>query len=686
MANNEYEFLKKSINDYLAEENVDYVLLLSGKWGTGKTYLINEIVTPQGAQVDKSTSNKVWKMLKSLVFSIGDMFRFILLDLIFQLLFILLSFFWEGFLGCFKIIERLFYFSKVSARYISLNGVSSVETLNTLLFLSINSRHPEKRLHFIKSFYVALSHIPILSTITNVYMQIITSSHYMGDQCPIIFDDVERCGLSGGELFGFLKKFQDEFKVPIVLVGDEEKLPGALGISSEIYSEIKEKLIGRTLVKHANIEDIINQFVLRLELQQEAFPDVIEMCISLFKMFRDYKDESGRVYENLRAFKISIAEIGRCLDNLEPRFRENNEFLVRFLKIGIALKYAVQVGRFTKENWDENIEEDGKGQFPTTIVEQFLKTLNETSFEFASMYPILSLDMWKNILFGEVLDWGEINTFIGQNCEQFKKDMVKSYEKFIHFDVMKKEDIEECLKQLEKEIRNKEIVAMVEIFRVYSVKASLLSAHECVYSDTSKNERVQLRTELEQYVNGLLKEDKLQIDEDDLQMIGPRFGRSPLVKIVENPQQFFTDVLQQSVAKYNVNKQERMVTFLKEGKIQQFVDVLTEDFQGKVLFTRDGVITPASFIELLTKLEPNELHAILQAFEDRYHFNVVNWNEYFKWCIPEKEALLEMVRLLNVEVDKVKGEDCYQAYRYIQFINDIEKVLHRINEVSLSND
>ena len=154
-------FLKKSIKGYLVATNVDYALLLSGKWGCGKTYLINEVIN----ECDKDTNvNKI----------------------------------------C----------------YVSLNGVATIDVLKTRLILSLGlsrrsrwfqwSRWARGGKTLVSSCISLFDNIPWVALLSRAFVgikQLILDGNII--KRSLVLDDIERSGINIEELFGFLRVYQE---------------------------------------------------------------------------------------------------------------------------------------------------------------------------------------------------------------------------------------------------------------------------------------------------------------------------------------------------------------------------------------------------------------------------------------------------------------------------------------------
>lgn len=690
MSSLEDSFLKERIQNYISATSVEYVLLLSGKWGCGKTYLIQEIINANENKtngVPNKNSTHLLKISKCVLFPICAVLklaRFLFLYIILLAIFLILSFFWDGFLDWFKIIETSLFRENTRIRYLSLNGVSSIDELKVLIYLSATTQKAETRLQLLNTFVLALSHIPCLSLIPRAYIQALSSMYGHGIKTPIILDDTERCKIDGVDFFGFLRAYQDEFKMPIILIGNEEKFEKTFGLSFKDYSEIKEKIIGCTLVKHATTNEAISFFIQNLKLDEKIKPLIIESWTTVFNSMRENEDEEAQTYENLRAFKISMQNIVEYYEHLDIKIKQHTEFTLLFLKVSLALQYAVQLGRFTIRNWDTcnpnekqmSLNEDCRD----TRVQEFLKTYGLYSFALAQQYPIFTLDMWKKLLFGEYVDWKEMNKFILLNREEFKDEHRQSFEKLFSFQTKTKAENEAALMELEADLENNRITNLGDIFAAFSIRTAILKTQAFVLKNDISHQLKELREEFDTYINRLLKRGMLELDESDSRMKHYLDSRSGLRMLLPNLDEVYQSIKMRHLAKNYSKLVEEALQDASNNEMLKLRNVLTVECREAPLFIPNEYITLAKFKELIEKLTPPNIDYLERCLYERYQLGVSKQKDFFITFLPEKDAFIEVETFLSDRIDHLKDEDIYRAYNYMCLRDDIQQILDRMDE------
>ncbi len=257
--------IKKELEDYFYNVNIKYATLLNGSWGSGKTYFVKNFI--------KEMENK-YKENK-------EKYR--------------------------------------NPIYLSLYGINSISEIKSKLSLSLfKNEKIKKAIPFVD---VCLE---IGGDIVQKYTSVddadkkvtkLLGSFQKLDNLVIFFDDLERCNMNINTILGYINELVEHNDVKVVIIADESKI-GKVNYNSNlelkyitalssnfkiekkkdkkdywskdtqqtenndkitkneliertkflfdednIYSEIKEKLIGKIIYYRANIEDVYKTFV-----------------------------------------------------------------------------------------------------------------------------------------------------------------------------------------------------------------------------------------------------------------------------------------------------------------------------------------------------------------------------------------------------------------------------------------
>lgn len=149
----------------------------------------------------------------------------------------------------------------------------------------------------------------------------------------LIFDDLERCKMSAGEVLGFINGYVEHDGLKSIIIANETKL-----ISDDpSYLEIKEKLIGQTLVVAAAAEEALDEF-LKL-VSDDRTREFLTLQRSTVLALHA---QGGR--GNLRSLKHAIWDFEKIARHLEERHWANEQATVKLLKGVFAITMEHRAG------------------------------------------------------------------------------------------------------------------------------------------------------------------------------------------------------------------------------------------------------------------------------------------------------------------------------------------------------
>ncbi|MEI0550775.1 AAA family ATPase [Brachyspira intermedia] len=296
--NNYFKDIENTIKNYLREKNTDYGIMLTGEWGTGKTYYV------------------------------------------------------KNYLGYIK--EELKFNEPL---YISVAGKSNVEEIiNDLFLLKILGNSSNNKLNIIKTiannggkalletlkaFKVNLIN-SVLSSIFNIGKDIYKEIDNFQNTL-IVIDDLERLSKKIN-IEDLLYSIYDSFvsnNVKVLLICNEEVL-----INNEEYNKIKEKIIRHTIKLHSidknnfklfleiyiiknliDDKDIENYYISNNFFYKQCIPNIINIFMEMecynIRTFKKFFDMS----------KYFFNEINRFIEEEEYKLRNNEELFLEILKI-----------------------------------------------------------------------------------------------------------------------------------------------------------------------------------------------------------------------------------------------------------------------------------------------------------------------------------------------------------------
>lgn len=242
-----------------------YALLLNGKWGSGKTKLINDVM----ASLKKE---------------------------------------------------------KRPVAYVSLNGINSVDDISSLMYSELHPKLGGKVSKISRSLFYSLIKNGIKIDLNDAIQVGSGISEGIFSRKPenekdfvAIFDDLERCKLPIEESLGYINRFVENEYVRVIIVANEQE------ISHGKYFDIKEKVVGETVNCVPNFKSAFSWFA--NEIQAVEFKSMILSQFHIFEqVFTESQSENLRIVRHAvmkwNSFVMRFGLVGekQAADILCPAF------------------------------------------------------------------------------------------------------------------------------------------------------------------------------------------------------------------------------------------------------------------------------------------------------------------------------------------------------------------------------
>lgn len=338
---------------YLNEKPKDYAVMITGEWGSGKTYFIDHI-----AQQFEDNEEKKFKFLK-----------------------------------------------------VSLYGVSSIEEIEVQLFHQIYKWTDSKAFKLISKFAT-----PVLNKYTGIDLGDTSLKDILKESLPddceaaFIFDDLERSNLTINQSFGFISKILDKGNSKVIIIANETKISSSgENADFESYKLIKEKLVGRTFELKSEPEIALEHF-LSIIKDESSFETIAKHKESILATYKE------STYQNLRTLKQSIIELPRLLSLMPFDSLKNDDFVKSLCKTLVIFQLENRKGSIPLEdiqgiekyhyNFELNKRREGDDK------ENPLKTIENkyTEFDFSRL-PLHSY-FWKSFFQKGIVEEEEVKSLV----------------------------------------------------------------------------------------------------------------------------------------------------------------------------------------------------------------------------------------------------------------------------------
>lgn len=280
------------LNEYIKMTKPQFAVMITGKWGCGKTYYIDSIISEWEKDKEKDDDEDCIQ-LKPVYVSVYGMKS--ISDVVRQIKTKLNPVLYSKGVKIAKKVA-LTALQILAKSKLDVDGDGTGEDLNTLL-------DAEGILEIFKS----------------------DSSSIKGNKI-LVFDDLERGQIPMDEFFGFVNSIVEHSNSKVILICDEEKLKASTEKDDlkVKYKDFKEKLIGQTFSLEVDYAQIAASFI--NASGEKVLTDNLKLIVDLFVASK---------CENLRIIKHCLLDIIRLLKQLPDGVEKNANYSV-FVKNVVA--------------------------------------------------------------------------------------------------------------------------------------------------------------------------------------------------------------------------------------------------------------------------------------------------------------------------------------------------------------
>lgn len=330
---NSNKHIKEFLDYYLnVEQSPDYAVLITGCWGSGKTYFIRQYLGGNRKEV------KEW---------LTDCEKYVVV-------------------------------------YVSLFGAKSREEMDKRV---LEALHPKLNSKIVKAIPGAVSLIgKIVGTATaNPFVTIageniaVFSENVLEAEkkdlkkVVVVFDDVERADMPLPELLGYLNEYVEHLHVPCILLADKDKWEEAQKCQEDKstlhhLSSTKEKIIGKEFQIQTSFDEVWN-FLAR----KENHP-VGDRAWNIIGMYNDLIKAILRAsgVNNYRALRNTLSDFQRFIGDkaknvkmgkmfIDDKYFEHKEFAELIIADFVCYQYAFHIGLLNpREIIDYNLYKSAK--------------------------------------------------------------------------------------------------------------------------------------------------------------------------------------------------------------------------------------------------------------------------------------------------------------------------------------
>lgn len=593
----------KEFLDYYCffDRDPGYAVLLKGKWGTGKTWFVNNTL--------KAFSEKGIKHLYVSLYGINNLGE--IENEFFRQLHPVLSSKGMAFTG--KLLKGLL---KATVK-VDLDGDGSSDG-------SVSSQVPD---------------INLPDYLRNT------------DGLVLVFDDLERLSMPIEVVMGYINHFVEHQGYKVIIIANEEEIMSHQedkNANELSYNRIKEKLIGRTFEVSPDFENALWHFINEVSDKdaQEFYACSIDTITELHWM-------SG--YNNLRHLNQTLWDFERLYLCLSGKVKKNKDLMSHLLQCFLVFSFEIKSGSIKAEeikNLKQSYYSNVASPEETKIEENVYCRFFEKYVGFSIHDLLLEEFIWVDMLDKGIID----STGINEALEKSKYLMSESkpdWMRLWHAMDLSDEDFEKYLSIVSREF---EEMKHAELGVVKHLTGMFLWFSDLGLYGKTKGD---ILTFSKSYIDKLLSDGKLPVElpksferneHDGWGGLG--FHGMTLGEFKEFCEYAKTKQNEFLLGSYP-DRCKRLLSLMNDNPKRFFLKLTYSEYEGNSYFKTPilSYIDPVVFVEALIRADPESRQTVCYTFVERYAFP--NINEELK---PELEWLKQVRKLLEEKQEGLSGK------------------------------
>lgn len=473
--------VEEYLNYYCSLENgPGFAVLLTGKWGVGKTWFIKNYFEQSDGKWGKPIYVSLYGVSKTS-----------------------------------QIKEKLFealhpLFASKPAKLV---GLVARGLIKTTIQVDLNQDSKNDG-----SYSLQIPEINLPSYLDNVEKRV------------LVFDDLERCKLNVDSVLGYINTFVEEQRSKVIILANEEEVDGKYRANEEEvddkYRGVKEKVVGQTLTVRFDLHGAIKPFSNAITSEKTR-----QSLLANAALIEEIYAKAD--YENLRSLKQIMFNFERIFNALPPEAQTTQGIIEDLIRSLTALSIEVQKGNLRPKEIGDLVKQSAQRRVSRNISsknkdEKASKTIGLAFLEKYNLFFSHSLfpgESWWQRFFDEgILEIEGLKSAF-ESSVYFQNANMPDWKKLWHFSHLTDEEFNEILPRV---VLDFEHQAFEDIQVVKHVFGTLLKlSHNQLYAETPERllakGKAYIETFIEKaYANGL--SDLFASAELLVEVLSPAYG------------------------------------------------------------------------------------------------------------------------------------------------------------------
>lgn len=447
----------------------------------------------------------------------------------------------------------------------------------------------------------------------------------------LIFDDLERCPMEISELLGYINHFVEHQNLKVILIANEEEI----NKKGDSYKSTREKLIGKTFEIKPDIDNALDEIIKETQQAESLEPLIETIKITL--------QQSG--YKNLRHLRQALLDFARLEQKLPETINSAPGLLDHLLRIFLILSIEFRHGnlraediinmreKFIKFSTNKAIAKNAEIEEPPAY--KILKKYDE----FFRLDMLMDEEIWIEIIDEGYTDVKKIVDSLNKT-KYILKDGTPKWAQLWNFRTHTDDEFIKLIDEVFTQLKNKEVGEVNEVKHIYGM---LSFFSDCGISKITKDSLLENSISCinEMKKAGKLKEKRAKRNRDNVSAYGmgyinhdtPDF--QALCKKIENIEEeayreTFTDLANDLLSLLALDPEAFSSNLDYSTGESKYADI-------PIL----NSIPVKKFVETLLSLTPEKIHQALNFLGDRYGYNHTSQMVFseFQWIASLRDEL-----------------------------------------------
>lgn len=465
----------------------------------------------------------------------------------------------------------------------------------------------------------------------------------------LVFDDVERCSIPIADLLGYINQFIEHGGIKAILIANEAEL---LRRNQEVegsYARIKEKLIGRTF-------EVVPELELALEHFAADLPSTMaqEVVRANFPLIRQVYECSK--YRNLRLVRHALLDFDRLLQGLDPDVLCADSLVADLLALFLAYSFEVNSGTIKpseinklQDRWALFFGKDKDQPDP----DQRFHDIRHKYSGLNLYTSLISESIWEVIFSTGSIPCADLNESMLKS-KYFQNANQPNWVRFWHGMDLSDDDFAVVLAHVESEWKSLHYQTLGEVMHVTGLfvryaKAGILGRTVDEVIQSAKD-----------YIDQLLASGKLPVLEPNARpslFERDAYAGLGFASLEEEPFQAFLEYIgerRRSALESSLPMQAENLLKLLETDTNLFFRRIILNNDSENIYYKTPIlhlISPGDFVSRLLSLPPEDRRTVAYALKERYAFQQFNAD-----LLPELDWLNNVADQLRSEIQARAGK------------------------------